>query len=790
MTEKTTSILAGLNAAQQEAVQTLEGPVLVLAGPGSGKTRVLTHRVACLVREHGVPPRQIMAVTFTNKAAREMKDRLYRLLGDQLNELTIGTFHAICARILRREAAAAGISPQYVIYDTSDQLGLARQALRALNLDEKLYTPQAMLNRISAAKNELLLPADVQPETYREEVARRVYERYQALLAESNALDFDDLLMKTVQLFRQDGDALARYQRRHPFILVDEWQDTNMAQYELVKLLAGKRANLFVVGDEDQSIYGFRGANYRNVARFREDFPQARVILLEQNYRSTQTILDVANAVIARNVRRHPKRLYTDKGSGPQIAVIEAYDEQEEGDLVISEIQRLAARGQVRLGDCAVMYRTNAQSRPIEDAFVRRGVPYKLVGATRFYERREIKDVMAYLRLVHNPYDSMGLTRIMNVPPRGIGQQTVGQLAAWAAELGVPVYAALQVLAEAEGKGDQENSKPGDRVKIQAPFGKRATGMLLAFGALIEELIRLQKQVSLLEFLDQVLERTGYATFARDGTEEGQTRWENILELRTVARDYADLPPETALTTFLEEVALVSDIDNLDERVDAPTLLTLHAAKGLEFPVVFIVGMEEKLFPHSRSMEDPEQMEEERRLCYVGVTRAKELLYLVHTFRRTLYGENEVREPSRFLSDIPIKLIKGREEKRPAASHTSGAGRQMRLESEAGRFGGRRSFTPTADRRESWDEPPSTRAPASWAEKGDRATRRATEKPPEKAAQYQTGDRVRHELFGSGIVIESKRSGDDEQVTVAFAGAGLKRLMASLAPMEKIDNGT
>ena len=790
MTEKTTSILAGLNAAQQEAVQTLEGPVLVLAGPGSGKTRVLTHRVACLVREHGVPPRQIMAVTFTNKAAREMKDRLYRLLGDQLNELTIGTFHAICARILRREAAAAGISPQYVIYDTSDQLGLARQALRALNLDEKLYTPQAMLNRISAAKNELLLPADVQPETYREEVARRVYERYQALLAESNALDFDDLLMKTVQLFRQDGDALARYQRRHPFILVDEWQDTNMAQYELVKLLAGKRANLFVVGDEDQSIYGFRGANYRNVARFREDFPQARVILLEQNYRSTQTILDVANAVIARNVRRHPKRLYTDKGSGPQIAVIEAYDEQEEGDLVISEIQRLAARGQVRLGDCAVMYRTNAQSRPIEDAFVRRGVPYKLVGATRFYERREIKDVMAYLRLVHNPYDSMGLTRIMNVPPRGIGQQTVGQLAAWAAELGVPVYAALQVLAEAEGKGDQENSKPGDRVKIQAPFGKRATGMLLAFGALIEELIRLQKQVNLLEFLDQVLERTGYATFARDGTEEGQTRWENILELRTVARDYANLPPETALTTFLEEVALVSDIDNLDERVDAPTLLTLHAAKGLEFPVVFIVGMEEKLFPHSRSMEDAEQMEEERRLCYVGVTRAKELLYLVHTFRRTLYGENEVREPSRFLSDIPIKLIKGREEKRPAASHTSGAGRQMRLESEAGRFGGRRSFTPTADRRESWDEPPSTRAPASWAEKGDRATRRATEKPPEKAAQYQTGDRVRHELFGSGIVIESKRSGDDEQVTVAFAGAGLKRLMASLAPMEKIDNGT
>jgi DNA helicase-2/ATP-dependent DNA helicase PcrA len=784
MTEKTMSILAGLNAAQQEAVETVEGPVLVLAGPGSGKTRVLTHRVACLVREHGVPPRQIMAVTFTNKAAREMKDRLYRLLGDQLGELTIGTFHAICARILRREAQAAGISPQYVIYDTGDQLGLARQALRALNLDEKLYTPQAMLNRISAAKNELLLPADVQAGTYREEVARRVYERYQALLAESHALDFDDLLMKTVQLFRQDGDALARYQRRYPFILVDEWQDTNMAQYELVKLLAGKRANLFVVGDEDQSIYAFRGANYRNVARFREDYPQARVILLEQNYRSTQTILDVANAVIARNVHRHPKRLYTDKGGGPQITVVEAYDEQEEGDLVISEIQRLAARGQVRLGDCAVMYRTNAQSRPIEDAFVRRGVPYKLVGATRFYERREIKDVMAYLRLVHNPYDSMGLTRILNVPPRGIGQQTVSQLAAWATELGVPVYAALQVLAEAEGRQTQANSgEPGGEARARAPFGKRATGMLLAFGALIDKLIRLQREVSLLEFLDQVLEQTGYATFTRDGTEEGQTRWENILELRTVARDYADLPPETALMTFLEEVALVSDVDNLDERVDAPTLLTMHAAKGLEFPVVFIVGMEEKLFPHSRSMEDPEQMEEERRLCYVGVTRAKELLYLIHTFRRTLYGENEVREPSRFLADIPGRLIKGHEEKRPP--------RQMRLEPETGRFGGRPSFITAddrrgtaPDRRESWGGPPPI-------PKGDRAVRRTEQKPVEqKAAQYQTGDRVRHELFGTGIVIESKRAGDDEQVTVAFAGAGLKRLMASLAPMEKVESGT
>jgi DNA helicase-2/ATP-dependent DNA helicase PcrA len=771
-------ILAGLNPAQQQAVEAVEGPVLVLAGPGSGKTRVLTHRVAYLVRAHGVLPRQIIAVTFTNKAAREMKERLYRLLGDQLQELTIGTFHAICARILRREAQAAGISPRYVIYDDNDQIGLARQALRALNLDEKLFRPQGMLNYISRAKNELLLPAEAQAGTYRDEVARRVYERYQALLAENNALDFDDLLMKTVQLFRQNEEVLTRYQRRYPFILVDEWQDTNMAQYELVKLLAGRQANLFVVGDDDQSIYRFRGADYRNVVRFSDDYPHARVILLEQNYRSTQTILDVANAVIAHNPHRHSKRLYTHKGGGPQINIVEAYDEQEEGDLVVSEIQRLVARGQVRLGDCAVMYRTNAQSRPIEDAFVRRGVAYKLVGATRFYERREIKDVLAYLRLVHNPYDSLGLMRIVNVPPRGIGQQTLSQLAGWAEQLGVPVYAALQLLAEVQGDSAGPGGN-GPRAGSPAPpFGKRAMGMLLAFGALIDGLIQLQKEVSLIDFLDQVLERTGYAPWVRDGTEEGQGRWENILELRTVARDYAELPPEIALTTFLEEVALVSDVDNLNERVDAPTLLTLHAAKGLEFPAVFIVGMEEKLFPHSRSLDDPEEMEEERRLCYVGVTRAKELLYLVHTFRRTLYGENEVREPSRFLVDIPPRLIRGREETHRQSSlraHIpgSGVGRRegARLEPEAGRFGDRPSFA-APNHRGSWSGPP------------------APLKPAQALAHYQTGDRVKHETFGSGIVIESKRQGDDEQVTVAFAGAGLKRLMASLAPMSKIEEAT
>jgi DNA helicase-2/ATP-dependent DNA helicase PcrA len=756
-------ILAGLNPGQREAVETVEGPVLVLAGPGSGKTRVLTHRVAYLVREYEVPPWQIVAVTFTNKAAREMKERLYRLLGEQFRKLTIGTFHAICARILRQEAEAAGISPQYVIYDSGDQLSLARQAIRALNLDDKLFRPQAMLRIISQAKNELVTPAEMQAGTYRQEVAKRVYERYEAMLAQNGALDFDDLLVKMVRLFRQDAGVRAKYQRRYPFVLVDEWQDTNMAQYELVKLLAGERANLFVVGDEDQSIYRFRGADYRNVARFREDYPEARVILLERNYRSSQTILDVANAVIARNIKRHPKRLYTDRDSGPQIVVMEAYDEQEEGDMVVSEIQRLAGRGQARLGDCAVMYRTNAQSRPIEDAFVRRGVPYKLVGATRFYERKEIKDILSYLRLIHNPYDGVGLARVINVPPRTIGQKTVGTLVEWAGQMGVPVYAALQMLADEEGAEAQAATVP-------QPFGLRAKGALLNFTAMLEDLIRARHELNLLELLDLLLARSGYEVYVRDGTEEGQFRWENILELRTVALDYADLPVETALTTFLEEVALVSDVDNLNEQVDAPTLLTLHAAKGLEFVVVFIVGMEEELFPHSRSMDDPEQMEEERRLCYVGVTRAKERIYLLYTFRRTLYGESKVSEPSRFLRDIPQQLVRGREQKQVA--------RQESLGLEAGRF-----RKPTRSTITTFSPQQRAESPASGRPIGPAPVKR----PEPSAPRFHTGDEVQHEVFGQGIVIESKQTDADEEVTVAFAGVGLKRLMASMAPMEKME---
>ncbi len=702
-------ILTGLNPAQREAVTTIEGPVLVLAGPGSGKTKVLTHRVAYLVRECGIDPYNIMAVTFTNKAADEMRNRLKELLGRRLRRLTLGTFHAICARILRREADRVGFSRDFVIYDEDDQLELVRQALADLDLDDKIYRPRAMHSAISRAKNELIGPAAFRPQTYWQEVASRVYARYQELLTVNNALDFDDLLMKTVELFSKHPDVLAKYQRRYLHILVDEWQDTNMAQYELVKLLAGEHRNLFVVGDEDQSIYRFRGADFRNVYRFREDYPEAKTILLERNYRSTQTILDVAEAIISRNVHRTPKKLYTEKGPGPPIIVYEAYNEQEEAQYVVEEITRLLAEG-YQLGDCAVMYRTNAQSRTLEEAFLRAGLPYKLVGATRFYARREVKDILAYMRLIHNPYDELSLERVINTPPRGIGAKTLTELRRWAQELGIPLFTALQALKE-EG--------------TKTPLSARARSVLLRFLEMMERLIAARRELGVLELLDLLLKETGYADYIRDGTEEGEDRWNNILELRSVAQEYADLSPEVGLTNFLEGVALVSDVDNLEEETNVPVLLTLHMAKGLEFPVVFIVGLEEGILPHIRSYDDPEEMEEERRLCYVGITRAKERVYLVYAFRRTLFGDSEVREPSRFLEDIPPHLIEGPE---------------WRFEGPS-----KKILTP----------------------------------------RFKPGDRVIHPLFGEGIVIESKPLGDDEEVSVAFE-EGTKRLLASFAHLRKV----
>jgi len=741
------SFLDTLNPPQRQAVTTTGGPILVLAGPGSGKTRVLTHRIAYLIDELGVEPWRIMAVTFTNKAADVMRERTEALLGhyDGLRGLTIGTFHRICARMLRVQAEHIGINPRYVIFDSDDQLQVTKQALRSLDIDEKRYRPRSIHSAISRAKNELILPGDYPTSTYYDEIVQRVYSRYQELLKLSNGLDFDDLLMKTVFMLRDYAEIRDQYQRRYEYILVDEFQDTNTAQYTLVKLLAGGQRNVFVVGDEDQSIYRFRGADYRNVERFRKDFPDATVILLEQNYRSTQTILDAANAVISRNRHRTPKKLFTEQGQGEAITIHQAYDEQEEGAFILDEIIRLQKNGIATPGGCAIMYRTNAQSRAIEEAFVQRGMPYRLVGATRFYHRREIKDILAYLRLVQNPHDDVSLRRIINVPPRRIGNTTLNRLSRWATSQQISLYDALAILG-----GDAPASAANH------PFSTRTLSALLNFYAMLQDWIELRTTISPAQLLDRILDESGYRDWLRDGSEEGEERWANILELRVVSTTYDEMSLDTALDTFLEEVALVSDADNYDSSSDITTLLTLHAAKGLEFDVVFIVGCEDGLLPHANSFEDPESMEEERRLAYVGITRAKKRLYLLHTFRRASWGRSEISTPSRFLRDIPKRLSLGN-------ARTGSAAQRMSR----------------------WESNPTSSAPSS---KRQRSSRREAAAPsPEpgfgQTPQYSAGQRVYHAKFGEGTVISTRLIDGDEEVTVAFAGKGVKRLLASFAKL-------
>ena len=748
--------LSGLNEAQQKAVQAVRGPILVLAGPGSGKTRVLTHRVAHLVHGVGIDPHHILTVTFTNKAAKEMKSRLETLLGPTVSRLTIGTFHSICARLLRREADYLPVERDYQIFDDSDQIGLVTQALKELDLDPKRFRPRAVLSTISRAKSEMVTPEHFVAGDYWEEVVSRVYTRYSEMLRASNGFDFDDLLLETVLLFRKQPMVLARYQQRYPFLLVDEFQDTNTVQYELLKLLAGGERNLFVVGDEDQSIYRFRGADFRNVQRFSQDYPDAQVILLEQNYRSTQLILDVASSVIAHNTNRTPKNLYTHRDGGDPIQVIEKYNEQEEGNFVVHEIQRLILENEFDAGDCAIMYRTNAQSRSIEDAFVRYGMPYRLVGATRFYARKEIKDVLAYLRLVHNPMDDISFNRIVNVPPRGIGQKTLDELGRYASQLNLPLALALRRLLS-PGGDDLEGITP-------PRLATRSLKALKRFSAQFDGWSQARETSSVLELLDTILDDAGYGGFIQDGSDEGEDRWANIMELRTVAHEYSDFGPMDGLTRFLEEVALVSDLDDLQEGTDAPTLLTLHMAKGLEFPVVFIVGMEERIFPHSRSFEDPEEMAEERRLFYVGVTRAKDRLYLIHTFRRTLYGAEQVNEKSRFLDDIPAQLIEGSTSRRRSESQVI-----------TRRFDKR----PAGRRLDQVDVAPA---------KGRTVTKRTPRRREATNKQFAPADKVMHSVFGRGTVISSQVVGNDEEVLIAFEGKGIKKLSASMAKLQRLDS--
>lgn len=755
------ALLQGLNVAQRAAVTIEPGPVLVLAGPGSGKTRVLTQRIAYLTAELEVPPWHIMAVTFTNKAAREMAQRLETLAGQRLRGLTVGTFHATCARILRREADnLEGYDGDFVIFDRDDQIQVVKQALADLNLDDKKFPPAKMLSGIGNAKNEMVTPEMYAASNYIAEVTRRVYDVYQQILVANNAMDFDDLLLNTVLLFDSQPDVLQKYQERYQHVLVDEFQDTNTTQYALLKRLAAPQNNIFVVGDSDQSIYKWRGADFRNIHRFRQQYPGAEMILLEQNYRSTQIILDAAKAVIRHNVDRVDKELFTERRGGKQIAVREAYNEKEEADHVLDTIQSLLLKG-YSPGDCAVMYRTNAQSRALEEAFLQRGMPYKLVGATRFYSRREIKDLIAYLRVVHNPADAVSLGRIINTPTRGIGRKTKQSLERWAQRHGwQPAEALLKLVTDPD---------------VQHPFSTRAYNALYDFAQMLHAWLTVRDEATIGELLDLILEQAGYRSYIDDGTEEGQDRWANVMEFRSVAT----LAEDMALTEFLEQVALVSEQDNLEEEQNAPTLLTLHAAKGLEFPVVFITGLEEGILPHSRSMEDMEELAEERRLFYVGLTRAKDRVYLFHAFRRTFYGESSVGTPSRFLEDIPPEL-------------TSGGGTRERHEKTIEKASSWQWEQPASSRSRRRHERSQGRSGrgsgAVYSRPHQPASERSSEKKPARTeTEFRTGQKVSHAKFGAGIVIESKLTGNDEEVTVAFKSEGIKKLAASFANLEVIE---
>ncbi len=724
-------ILSELNPGQREAAEAIDGPVLILAGPGSGKTRVITHRVAYLIKVCGVSPHNIMAVTFTNKAAREMKERLQQLVSSSAQDLTVGTFHAICARILRRDGGILGIDSQFVIYDRDDQISLVKRGLQEINLDPKQYAPAAIISAISAAKSRLHTPAEYTQHghSYFEEVVSRVYERYQQLLDESSALDFDDLLMKTVQLFEKSPETLSRYQSRYVHLLVDEFQDTNLVQYKLVRQLGGKYRNICVVGDPDQSIYSWRFADLRNILSFEKDYPEARIVMLDENYRSTKKILETASSIISANQQRKPNNLWTQNAEGEPITVTETYTEQEEAQFVVSEVERLVESGEFSLRDCAVMYRTNAQSRALEESFIRYGTPYRLVAGTRFYERREVKDIIAYLRFIQNPNDSISLMRIINVPQRGIGQQTQLRLSDWAKSNGVTQYEALKLMT---GDSSEEQAS-------QPFFSPHIRRVLSTFLTLMEELITRSRELNLVDLFDLVVERSGYKQYL-GGMADGEERWENVLELRSVAQDYVNLTPSESLTAFLEAVTLVSDVDGLDESASAVTLITLHQAKGLEFPVVIIVGMEDGILPHFRSFDDPDQMEEERRLCYVGITRAKKKVYLVRAFRRNLMGRSMVSEPSRFLGDIPPHLISGNE----------------------WRDGGDSRITPSVY---SWNKPSVTSLPT---------------------LELKAGDHVRHAEFGNGIVVSYQPVKDDAEVVVAFNGS-VRKLLLSFANLEKAE---
>jgi DNA helicase-2/ATP-dependent DNA helicase PcrA len=767
--EQPSALLEGLNPVQREAVTHPDGPVLVVAGAGSGKTRVLTHRVAHLIRERGLSPFAILAITFTNKAADEMKERVAALVGPVANRMWVSTFHSACARILRREAAHLGLRSSFSIYDQADATRLVSYVLRDMNLDPKRMPPRQVHGVISAAKNELLGPAELAGRalTPFDKRLAEVYAEYQRRLIDACALDFDDLLTGAVRLFREHPEVTSRWRSRFRHVLVDEFQDTNLAQWELVRTLSEEHRNIMAVGDADQAIYRFRGADYRNLMRFEEAYPDASVIVLEQNYRSTQTILSAANAVIANNSGRRPKHLWTDQVGGELISRYLGEDERDEAMYVAREVHRLVDDAHHRFGDLAVFYRTNAQSRVLEEVFVRSGIPYRVFGGVKFYDRREVKDALAYLRSLANPDDEVSLKRIVNVPKRGVGDTSVGKVEAYATAANLTFGAALR------------------RADDAGVSGKALSGIRI-FLDVLDELEDVAAG-GVAATVEATLARTGYmAELEAERSVESAGRIENLRELIGVAKEFddalerGDIPGAAAgavagasgadegepaapveipvgiprLQAFLEALSLVTDIDDYDPEQSMVTLMTLHSAKGLEFPVVFVTGMEENVFPHVRSLGDPDALDEERRLCYVGITRARERLYLCHAWCRSLFGSTQYNPPSRFLAEVPEELVQstGREAAR------GGAGRGESI----------RDHLTAPDRGTGYR--PAGVSGARGAEN----------------MGLRVGDDVSHEKFGEGVILHLEGQGDKAEVVVRFRDAGEKRLLLAWAPLTKL----
>lgn len=752
------SVYDSLNPNQREAVFCTEGPLLVLAGAGSGKTRVLTHRIAYLIEENGVNPWNIMAITFTNKAAGEMRERVDKQVGFGSDSVWVSTFHSTCVRILRRHIEHLGYSTNFTIYDSDDQKTLLKQVFKKLDIDPKIYRERSVAGQISSAKDELITPEDFilnAGQELRLQKVGAIYQEYQKQLKKNNALDFDDLIVKTVELFRNCPEVLDYYQERFRYIMVDEYQDTNTAQFRLISLLAAKYRNLCVVGDDDQSIYKFRGANIENILNFEEAFPGARVIKLEQNYRSTQNILDSANAVIRNNRGRKEKSLWTDNGEGDLVRFRQFEQAYEEADFIIRDIQEHGYPYE----DCAVLYRTNAQSRLLEEKCIAYNVPYRLVGGVNFYQRKEIKDILAYLKVVDNGVDELAVNRVVNVPKRGIGQTTIGKVMSFSAAEGISLYDGLLRARAIPGLG-----KAADKIAV--------------FTDLIEGYRRKMRQedYSIRELIEDIMESSGYQKeLEAEGEIESQTRLENIQELINKAVSYSEDSEHPTLSEFLEEVALVADIDRMDESENRVTLMTLHSAKGLEFPRVYLNGMDDGLFPGmmSISSEDKSELEEERRLCYVGITRAKEYLTMTSSRQRMVNGETRYAKISRFVEEIPAELLEV-EKLEPRMQKRS-------MDGEEGL---------------PWNK----KKPAGVSSFGSRTNAYATKSAPSpapsfgkaftveksKGLSYSVGDQVVHIKFGHGIVLDIKDGGKDYEVTVCFDTMGVKKMFASFAKLKKV----